>query len=429
MIQTPERERIAKIEIGQTDISPALAWLLVGAFLLTIALVPLIDLATGRATRSGVSLSTLAEVVPTARREGWLAGSHALLRQMHQFESGLEKGSFLSGALLPLTQRVLTALGVGNEKVYLGRAGGERWLYYAPDLRYVTGPGFLDPATLRRRRLEGEEWEAAPRPDPLPALVDFRRQLARRGIALIVMPAPVKPMIEPEGLTRHGTPTLPLQNPSWPDFAARLRAAGIELFDPAPLLAVAKGRSGAPQFLRTDTHWAPRAMDLVAGSLAERVRSLPGLSPATGAGYFRQAQAVSNLGDLAVLLTLPASHPLKSAEKVTIQRVQTAEGLPWKADPRAEVLLLGDSFTNIYSQSDLGWGTGAGLAEQLAYHLGRPVDRLALNSGGAYTTRQRLAQELAAGNDRLAGKKVVIYELAARELAIGDWKLIRLDGR
>ena len=27
------------------------------------------------------------------------------------------------------------------------------------------------------------------------------------------------------------------------------------------------------------------------------------------------------------------------------------------ADPGAEVLLLGDSYTNIYSQADMGWGS------------------------------------------------------------------------
>ena len=113
---------------------------------------------------------------------------------------------------------------------------------------------------------------------------------------------------------------------------------------------------------------------------------------------------------------------------MTIQRVETAEGRSWKADPRADVLLLGDSFTNIYSQSDLGWGTGAGLAEQLSYYLGHPIDRLALNSGGALNTRQRLAQDLATGNDRLAGKKVVVYQFAVRELAIGDWRVIELGG-
>ena len=37
-----------------------------------------------------------------------------------------------------------------------------------------------------------------------------------------------------------------------------------------------------------------------------------------------------------------------------------------------------------------------------------------------------LAKELQRGSDRLAGKKVVIWEFAARELACGDWKPVPL---
>lgn len=423
MDRIPERERIAKIEIGHTAISAALAWILVGIFLAAIVTPLLADLFSGRAAKTGVTFASLEEVGRVARREGGLAGCRALLRQMHQLEDGLERKSWLGDTLLPLAQRSLAAVGMGNEKVYLGR---QRWLFYAPDLDYVTGQGFLEPSLLERRRRGGREWEAPPQPDPLLALRDFQRQLAKRGIALLVVPTPVKPMLESAPLAAHGALATPPQNPSWREFVRRLGAAGIELFDPTPILAEEKAAHGEPQYLRTDTHWTPRAVDLVAERLAARVKALADLGPARLV-YAHRPQAIANSGDLAALLVLPATHPLKEPERVTIERVEGADGTPWKADPRAPVLLLGDSFTNIFSESDLGWGTGAGLAEQLSYHLGRSVDRVALNSGGALATRQRLAQELANGNDRLRGKKVVVYQFAARELAIGDWRLIDLS--
>ena len=37
-----------------------------------------------------------------------------------------------------------------------------------------------------------------------------------------------------------------------------------------------------------------------------------------------------------------------------------------------------------------------------------------------------LSRELARGRDRLAGKKLVVWEFAARELAFGDWKMIEM---
>ena len=72
----------------------------------------------------------------------------------------------------------------------------------------------------------------------------------------------------------------------------------------------------------------------------------------------------------------------------------------------------------------MGWGVSAGLGPHLALALGRGVDVIAQNDSGAFATRQVLARELDAGSDRLAGKRVVIWEFASRELAVGDWKPI-----
>jgi hypothetical protein len=88
--------------------------------------------------------------------------------------------------------------------------------------------------------------------------------------------------------------------------------------------------------------------------------------------------------------------------------------------------VLGDSFTNVFSQPDLGWGAGAGLAEQLAYHLEAPVDRIAINAGGAHASREELARSLARGEGRLTGTQVVILQFAVRELSFGDWRVIPL---
>jgi alginate O-acetyltransferase complex protein AlgJ len=125
------------------------------------------------------------------------------------------------------------------------------------------------------------------------------------------------------------------------------------------------------------------------------------------------------------MLLLPTDQMLFPPERVTTSMVMRLDGRLWRSQRDAEVLLLGDSFSNIYSDSTLGWGSGAGLAEQLGFHLQRPVDKLALNAGGALATRQALQRTLATGEDRLVGKKVVIYQFATRELVSGDWRILR----
>ena len=107
-----------------------------------------------------------------------------------------------------------------------------------------------------------------------------------------------------------------------------------------------------------------------------------------------------------------------------MNRERYATGTPWEPDPKADVLLLGDSFTNIFSLEGMGWGLASGLGPHLALSLQRPIDVIAQNDSGAFATRQALSRELAAGSDRLAGKRVVIWEFASRELSVGDWKLM-----
>ena len=91
------------------------------------------------------------------------------------FERGLEQESRLGRALRPPAQLLMTRwLGGGNERVYPGR---DRWAFYRPDVEYVTGPGFLDPAHQKRRIASAPEWTAPPQPDPRPALLQFKRDL------------------------------------------------------------------------------------------------------------------------------------------------------------------------------------------------------------------------------------------------------------
>ncbi len=183
---------------------------------------------------------------------------------MKSAERALESDSVVSQWLLPGVQSFLIGrLGAGNEQVYLGRDG---WLFYRPDVDYVTGPGFLAPAQMRQRR-----HAARIQPDPVRAIVQFRDQLAARGIELLVLPVPTKASIEGDKLSARARPNEALQNGSFAEFQSRLAAAGVRVFDPAPLFMQRKAKApNESLYLRTDTHWRPEAMELVAHELAAR---------------------------------------------------------------------------------------------------------------------------------------------------------------
>ncbi|MGE5192393.1 MAG: alginate O-acetyltransferase AlgX-related protein [Deltaproteobacteria bacterium] len=431
----PTREVIAQREIGRTDISAGLAWLMTVSFLFTLAVPPAAqlvhELCLGGASGAPTCLALfhvlpeVADVFERAEGSLWnrvLAANRRLLRHIEEYEKQLEDRSLLTQHLLGPTQNWLTGMaGLGNENAYVGRGG---WLLYRPDVDYLTGPGFLEAAVLHRRALGDKSHLAPPLPDPRPAILEFHEQLARRGIRLIVMPMPGKSAIHPERLSsRFDGSEGPLENPSFPRLCQELRDAGVLVFDPAPFMTRQKRASKEiGQFLRTDTHWAPDAMQLVAGQLKDFIDRHCLLPPRPPVEFGERMREVENLGDIAIMLHLPEDQTLFPPEKVTIREVVEPDGRPWEPDEGADVLLLGDSYTNIYSLPEMNWGSTAGLAERLSFALRRPVDRLAQNDGGSHAVRQALYQQLARGHDRLAGKRIVIWEFAVRELAFGDWK-------
>lgn len=436
------REDVAREEIGRTRVSPGVSLLLSSLLVATLWVVPVLQQVSdvskfkrgARATWVPECFSILKGLPDSwdvfCRTGGSLpnravAADRHMLREMRHYEKTQEESSWLGQALLPWAQWGLTRwLRVGNEKVYLGVEG---WLFYRPDVDYLTGPGFLGESHAARRLKSTEEWDQEPHPDPVRAIADFAGQLRTNGIHLVVMPTPMKPMIHPEKLSpAFRNPGTAVQNPSFAAFMERLREKGVDVFDCAGLLAQDFRSSGQPQYLVGDTHWRPEAMGRVAKELAA-VLKRSGDLPSIGAVEYRQQPVnLSSVGDIRKMLKLPRSRGSVDLEAVQIRQILSPDGELWSADRKADVLVLGDSFSTIFSMPSMGWGEAAGFAEQLAFYLQRPVDRIAQNDNGAFATREALLRETTTGGDRLKGKRLVVWQFAARELAFGDWKVFRV---
>jgi len=438
------REEMARREVGYTLINSRVARSLVLLFLLIVLSVPLVEHVSAlREYTAGERRTPLPyayevfSLLPTALKASADEGSPGissrvfsvnryLLKEMKGYEEALDDQSVIGKWIRPKIQYVLTAwLGAGNEKAYCGETP---WLFYRPGVDYLTGPPFLLSAQLRKRSTGGSEWVAPVEPDPRVTILDLKRQLDRRGISLIVMPTPTKPMIHPEKLDRrYDHRRTELQNPSYEDFKAEMERNGVLVFDAGPVFMGAKSQTGRDQYLMTDTHWRPEAMELAAEKLKDFIREKIPLPVAPDPDFRAERTELTQIGDLAAMLDLPVHQRIFPREKVSLRKIFERGGQePWKPRKTADVLVLGDSFSNIYSLKAMGWGEGAGFVEQLSYRLQRPLDRITRNDNGSYATREILAGELARGRDRLAGKHLVIYQFAIRELAVGNWKRIDL---
>jgi len=414
--------------ILHTTITRPMAGLLVVTFLLVIWTVPVAQ-AVLEVTRGDES------VLPDLFRHAPTKDS------IKQFEEDLEKASYVREAVRPEVQYALTRYGgFGNSKAVIGRQG---WLFYQPGLVAVGGPPFLDEAILAsRRKLALDEDARAPaEPDPRPAILDFAHYLSTRGIRLVLFPVPDKAALQPAELSarleRSGAPAV---NPDYPRLVVELERAGVAVFDPTPARLDVDAE---PRFLRQDTHWTPEWMEETAGALARFLASRGLLGPSVAPRSFPTvSKTVSRVGDIVDMLRLPEWQSLYLPQTVTVHEVHTADGALFAPTPgpTSEVLVLGDSFFNIYTLGQMGWGEAAGFGPQLARALGRDIDVIAQNDAGAHATRQLLWNALAEdtqpgddpggadanahvkAKDRLQGKKLVIWELASRELAVGNWK-------
>ncbi len=391
-IPIPEREAQAKREIGHTELRPNGAWTLIAGLLILFLLGTIIQLF--QKTDVLRDFTTLHHSAVRAwNREGedsrLFRANRALLAAMDQWEDDLEDEAWFRPALLDTLQPLLWRLGSGNGQAVRGRGD---WMLFQPDIDYVTGPAF----DLQL---------------PLAAIRDLSEQLAERGITLLVLPAPVKPQIHPESLTARDLPA-PMRNPSEAPLFEALNAEGI------PVLDLAQHAEAIP-YLKTDTHWTPEGMTFAAELTARRIRDLNLLPPREAVTATLIESEITHFGDIAEMLSLPEGQTLIAPETIRHQRVEQ------DAAPE-RVLLLGDSFSNIFSLEGMGWGARGGLAEHLGAALGEPVRALRRNDAGASATRTMLAQNLARGIDRLEGIEIVVWQFAARELRFGDWSLIEL---
>jgi len=433
------REELARREVGQTKVGRATAWLLVVQFLLLVGLVPLAEIIYDYRNPEAADnllnrLSHLAITLlpPTGIHDPEpaqpffsrvVSRNRAVIRELVQFEEEAEDLSLLAEQLRPPTQYLQIALGAGTEQVYNGH---RPWLFYREGLDYIMGPGFLEPRRLAQRGAQGDLGDRR-QPDPRGAILHLKAQLDERGIGLIVVPTPVKPTIHPEHFAScFENREEPLRSSSYPAFVQELEQHGVLVFDAAPALFETKRRTGAPQYLMTDTHWRPETVELVAARLRDFVMLHADLPPTTPSGYTSERVEATNLGDVARMLGLPEQQARYPRERVRLRQIRTADRSLWRPNRSADVLLLGDSFSNIYSLAGMGWGESAGLAEQLSFLMQRPIDRIVQNADGAFAARELLGRELASGKDRLEGKRLVIFQFAERELAVGDWKRIDL---
>jgi len=180
-----------------------------------------------------------------------------------------------------------------------------------------------------------------------------------------------------------------------------LRAAGVAVIDPTDVLW--EQRQDVALFPKTDTHWTPAAMRLTARQIAPWVRQH------LGPGVLR-----SNFSGRDIAYAFHGdSSPLKtsSTPDLHVTLTQTLEnGRPAVFDDSAPVLVIGDSYAQIFAEQS------AGFPHLLAAEIGAPVQ----SKAEVGIRASDMAAQAQAPNV-LEHKKVVILVFSLRKIVVNRW--------
>ncbi len=419
------REAEALAEIGRTCVRPVGAHLLTGAFLLLLLSGAALELAAARTGQENLLRGEGRLVAPSFRELGnlWRArGTLAVAGELREAgvaaEDRIQRDSRLAAAVRHPLQGLLSRyLRYGNSQVLLGE---EQWLFFRDDFDHLTGAPFLAPSVVARGS------GSAPRhpsqaPSPLPAILGLAADLQARGLGFVLVPVPTKLGIAWErflGGRERGGPAL--ANPSQAALLEGLRTAGVEVFDPTPLLREMEIRGENP-YMRFDSHWSPAGIDRTAAALATFLRDRFELDEALS--LEREDLAFERRADLGDLLGLDPERNPYLLEPLRIQAVHRPGGRPYSSrSGHGQVLLVGDSFSRLLIRNKRNGGD-ANFAAELAFHLQAPVAMRAENDAGDSFARRVgwLRQP-----HQLDGRRVVVLEVAERSFSLGDWTSERL---
>ena len=302
--------------------------------------------------------------------------------------------------------------------------GLDDWLFLGPELRHVAAGRFWG------NEPQGAAARGAPAAaDPLPAILDFKRQLDARGVELLLVPVPPKSIVYPEKADAGVDVPIPVPrlDAAHEAFYGLLREQGVALLDLTDHFLDNRFHPEGTPYCRQDSHWSGVGCVLAGQAIAAAVRERGWYAELPTTAFTPRWYSTRITGDLYAAL----GRPDVPREEVRLRGVAAAGARPAAAvapDPESPIVLLGDSHNLVFQAGADMHATGAGLADQLAFELGLPVDLVAVQGPGATAAHVELrgrAQRDAAFWQR---KRLVVWCFAAREFTEGDgWALVPVE--
>jgi alginate O-acetyltransferase complex protein AlgJ len=304
--------------------------------------------------------------------------------------------------------------------------GKEGWLFFGPELRFVSAGRFWGKEAATVSRATKPEFA-----DPLPAILDFHRQLRKMGIELLIVPVPPKSVVYPDFLSdqlavSRDNPPVRLDTEQQV-FYQLLRKEGIRVLDLTSFFLANRFHRDGALFCKQDTHWSGNGSVLAARKIHEEIQGRPWLKTVPKSAYQTAWKSLPIEGDLWKAL----GEKNLSQEVLSVRQVgtgSTGAREPIAPDRKSPVILVGDSHNLVFHAGEDMHARAAGLPDQLALELGFPVDLAAVRGSGATPARMNLLRRVQRDPRYWKAKKLVIWCFASREFTQSDgWKKVPLS--
>lgn len=360
-----------------------------------------------------------------------------IVSHLRWLERGLDQAGYAAAMRQNTQEWLITQFAEGSQKVFVGFDG---WLFYNADLKALTGYGPVKPEPFSVMK----DPELAKLPTAGACISEFAAQLKERGIQLLFVPVPLKPMF----YSSEVAPDLEVKSLTHPDaakFYDSLRQQGVDVLDLTEtflklrntpksyyyLESTAANREIAREsfertkekedaFLFQDTHWTVDGMRVAAEKVADHIKEKypDAFRPMARTITIADGVYRNSMGDLVKLLDLKNPGQIFGSEQQFLRVV--GEGTE---DKYAPMVLLGDSFVNIFDDPSIGFGDPsdpekrirAGFAQHLSLLLNQPLDVIAMNGKGSTGVRREFAKRT---DDQVREKKLVIWVIAARDVLL-----------
>ncbi|MCF6286369.1 MAG: ankyrin repeat domain-containing protein, partial [Candidatus Hydrogenedentes bacterium] len=241
-----------------------------------------------------------------------------------------------------------------------------------------------------------------PASGPSPAfasITDIHRQLAARGIHLIVVPTPMAIEVHVDAFYPDWDMAIPAFPPRG-DFIRALQEGGVDAIDLLPdFLSYRVSHPGAPLYLKEDGHWNSTAIGIATEILSKKIRDgIAAIDLDTVAYHSEVIEHRVVRPHIVKRLPGPRRAPYMNVVW-DVTRVLREDGTPYQDDDQSPVLVVGDSYTLIFNE------LSGHLSARLAAALGRPVASHLGNAAGPIIPRV-LARK---GKEYIDARKVIIW--------------------